>query len=384
MALKGQLSDFNLADILQLIASQQKSGFLILEAQREMVFVFDKGVLVSTRDRRSESPDPLEIFLRAYGFFDDNQWRHVEYIKTNSSLDLTEILVSEQLLDETTLSQVLRSVAQEMAHRGMKLRRGRYHFTATKDSPPGVRGRFRMDVQALLMEAARRTDEEPLLLEAMPSQAITFEQGPETPVADALSPDGRRIMELALAGYPLGRIIRSGRADSFTVRELLHRFCQQGWLAIHESTDDLVTVGAGEGGERRQRRRHQLRSLPLTLLAVAALLAFGGLRWAPLAGDEPFGLTAPVAVGDAGTVPDPATAWLAPSRLASRDLRLRQLQAEVVESLELFQSRHGKYPHDLVELASHGLLADHTRRTVAGLGWSYELTDGGRGFRLAT
>jgi hypothetical protein len=65
MALEGQLSDFNLAEILQLLASQQKSGFLNLETKRNMVFIFDKGVLVSTRDRRSRSRDPLESFRRA-------------------------------------------------------------------------------------------------------------------------------------------------------------------------------------------------------------------------------------------------------------------------------------------------------------------------------
>jgi len=105
MALKGQLSDFNLAEILQLIAGQQKSGFLILEAQSEMVFVFDKGVLISTRDRRSESPDPLEAFLRTYGFFDNAQWKHIDFIRINSSLDLTNILISEQLMTEAELEQ---------------------------------------------------------------------------------------------------------------------------------------------------------------------------------------------------------------------------------------------------------------------------------------
>ncbi|MDX2474806.1 MAG: DUF4388 domain-containing protein, partial [Candidatus Krumholzibacteria bacterium] len=34
MALEGQLSDFNLAEILQLLSSQQKSGFLNLETKR--------------------------------------------------------------------------------------------------------------------------------------------------------------------------------------------------------------------------------------------------------------------------------------------------------------------------------------------------------------
>ena len=51
MALEGQLSDFNLAEILQLLSSQQKSGFLNLETTRNMVFIFDKGVLADGEGR---------------------------------------------------------------------------------------------------------------------------------------------------------------------------------------------------------------------------------------------------------------------------------------------------------------------------------------------
>ena len=74
--------------------------------------------------------------------------------------------------------------AQEMTVAGMKLRRGRYHFTPTAQTPPGVRNPIRMDVQGLLMEAARRVDEEQILREALPSQAITFSQGAKTLPAD--------------------------------------------------------------------------------------------------------------------------------------------------------------------------------------------------------
>ncbi len=59
MALEGNLSDFGLEEILQLIAVQQKSGFLILKQDQEMVFYFDRGTLVSTRDRRGPGNDPL-------------------------------------------------------------------------------------------------------------------------------------------------------------------------------------------------------------------------------------------------------------------------------------------------------------------------------------
>jgi hypothetical protein len=348
-----------------------------------MVFVFDKGVLISTRDRRSDSPDPLETYLKTYGFFDEAQWKHIDFIRTNSSLDLTEILISEQLMDEASLEQTLKSIAQEMAHRGMKLRRGRYHFTATKDTPPGVRGRYHIDVQALLMEAARRLDEEPLLLQALPSQAITFIPGSQSPPADALSATGKRILDLAMAGYPLGRIIRSGQTDSFTVRDLLHDFCEQGFLEAHHPGGDTSATKstADTGGQKRPALK--LRSVALTILVTGGLLAFGGLRWGPIIADggAELGLAAVTRDHDDDTSQPP---WLRQVQRAARDLRLRQIRAELVDALELFHYRHGNYPQNLRELVAFGLLNEPTQRVASELGWTYSLLDGGRGYSLAT
>jgi hypothetical protein len=61
----------------------------------------------------------------------------VDFVGKNSSLDLTEILVSEGLLKEEDLEPILRSIAQEMTHQGMKLRRGRYHFSPPRVARPG-------------------------------------------------------------------------------------------------------------------------------------------------------------------------------------------------------------------------------------------------------
>lgn len=345
MALEGQLSDFNLAEILQLISTQQKSGFLNLETQRDMVFVFDKGVLISTRDRRDRSRDPLESFLRAYGFFDADQWKHVEYVRANSSLDLTEILTSEGLLSDEELDAALRSMAQEMAVAGMKLRRGRYHFSPTRDTPPGVRCPIHLDVQGLLMEAARRLDEEQLLREALPSQAITFGQGTKTLPADALGTTGRHIMKLALAGLSLGRIIRQGRTESFVVRDLLKTWCEEGVLVKHDPED---TAGDDDGHRRERsglRLKTGLRSTPLTVLAVAVFAVLVWARWfaVPASAHHPGG-----------------------------DLRRAQLRDEVVESARIFRYETGHWPDTLAELVRKGHLKPATLLTVQDLGWTYE------------
>ena len=384
MALKGQLHDFNLAEILQLIASQQKSGFLVLEGHREMVFIFDKGVLISTRDRRSEAPDPLETFLRNYGFFTESQWAHIGYIRENSSLDLAEILDSEELLTSDALDGVMQAVAREMAHRGMKMRRGRYNFTATKDTPPGVRWRITMDVQGLLMEAARRVDEEAELTRELPSQTVTFLQGHTPPPPDALSPTGRRIIKLALGGRQLGRIVRLARTDSFTTREMLKTFVAEGWLQAVLPAEDLDALSGDNPDDSRQRRVSSLRKPLVSLIMVLMVLGFGGFRWAPLMLGEIalVGLAAPAPARSATATEAVAVSWLDENHQACRQLRIRQLQAEVNEAARQYRNSHGTYPEALENLVGAGLLPRDTWQTVAHLGWQYARLEAGQAYRI--
>lgn len=383
MALKGQLHDFNLAEILQLIATQQKSGFLVLEGHREMVFVFDRGVLISTRDRRTDSADPLEEYLRNYGFFTEEQWSHVAYIRQNSSLDLAEILLSEELITADDLTVVLQGMAREMAHRGMKMRRGRYNFTATKDTPPGVRWRIEMDVQGLLMEAARRVDEEPELLHTFPSQHMTFERGQVAPAADALSATGRRIIKLALGGRPLGRIIRLARTDSFTCREMLKHFIEEGWLVGVVPEQDAEAEAAAARQRQRAQRAGGPRRPILTLLVALAVLTFGAFRWAPLQFGEMalVGLAEPVP-GDAGDDAEAAVSWLSDDQQSCRELRLRQIRAEVHDAARSYRSAHGAYPDGLQGLVREGMLAPSVHQAVARLGWQYAQHEAGRAYSL--
>ncbi len=357
MALEGKLSDFNLAEILQLISSQQKSGFLNLEATRKMVFIFDKGQLISTRDRRNDTRDPLESFLRAYGFFTADQWKHIEFVSLNSSLDLTEILVSENLLSEDELDQVMRSLAQVMTTSGMKLRRGSYHFNTTKGSPPGVRHRISMDVQGLLMESARRLDEEKLLQDALPSQSLAFTQGDKVIPDEALSPTGKHIMSLALAGLPLGRIIRQGKAESFVVRSLLRIWCEEGFLVLDQT---MEMDGEDESNDKNKRKISLdmgLRRMPLVLLTVVILAGLGWLRW---------------------SVPPPIDTQ------ASDLLRENQLRSEVRAAATLYRYKVGQWPDNLDLLVKEGKLAEGTLVTVGALGWEYTLDKKKDRFSLGT
>lgn len=356
MALEGQLSDFNLAEILQLLASQQKTGFLNIETTRNLVFIFEKGLLISTRDRRSRERDPLESYLRAYGWYSEQQWKHIEYVGQNSSLDLTEILISENLMDEAELQRVLRSLAQEMAHAGMKLKRGRYYFSPCKDTPPGVKHRYEIDVQGLLMEAARRLDEEPMLKEVLPSQSITFTAGRKVVPPEALSPTAKHVMELALSGLTLGRIIRQGKAESFVVRDLLKNWCQEDVLVKHLPVEE-DDEDSDSGHSRALPGTPGLRSVPLTLAGLVLVGALLSARYTAL----------PTPADDPG-----------------RTLRLSQLRHEVVTAAQLYRYQQGQWPQDLQALVRAGQLGPSVLTTLEQLGWQYRLDTGKDSFSLSS
>jgi hypothetical protein len=243
-----------------------------------------------------------------------------------------------------------------MTHAGMKMRRGRYHFSPTKDTPPGVKWRFELDPQSLLMEAARRVDEEPMLKEFLPSQAITFVQGEKVLETEKLKENARHILEMAIAGLPLGRIIRQGRTESFVARDMLKSWCEEGYLElVMPGKDDKDDEGVRGG--IKLKLSSGLRSVPLTLLALVFIGTLGWLRW--------------TATPDAGPPP-------------GEILRREQIRAEVATAAQLFHYRKGEWPVTLNEMVLSGQLPPSILQTMADLGWTYRVNGQGTGFTVGS
>ncbi len=68
MAFEGTLKDFHLADIVQLIGLQRKTGLLTLEGPDDTVTIaFEDGTLVGARSRRYPLDDRLRRVLPLRG-----------------------------------------------------------------------------------------------------------------------------------------------------------------------------------------------------------------------------------------------------------------------------------------------------------------------------
>ena len=137
MALQGNLDDFSLPEILQLISVQQKSGVLKLTAGADVaVIFFEGGRVVSTRDRRRNTRDPLKTFLVQTGFITEAQLKQIETIEAESRRELTDILLTGNYVASDQLTDALESQIQDTFHQLLTWKAGTYHFSGDARTVP--------------------------------------------------------------------------------------------------------------------------------------------------------------------------------------------------------------------------------------------------------
>jgi hypothetical protein len=271
--LQGRLADFTLEEILQLIALQQKTGLLTVDASYPMFLAFDSGMLVAFRDRRRAGADPLEDFLKRYGFFEVAAWENVEFVQKNSRLDLTEILVNEKMLSEAELEKVQFDAAQEDVFRGMQLRDGRYHFTPGHDALAGLRGRVRFKVDGLLMEAVRRIDEIGGLRDTFFSNDLTIQRTDLEVDVEERSPSERKLLSLLGKENMLGVLVANGRMAEFDTLSYLEQLRGDGVISVQSRSRPEPEVDQAVHRRAGRKQRYSRRPLAFSTLAVAATAA---------------------------------------------------------------------------------------------------------------
>jgi hypothetical protein len=216
--MQGTLRDFRVAEILQLVAVQQKTGLLrVQNAANTLTFYFEHGKLVSCRDRRRAVADPLLDFLRRTGWIDPNTARQIEADAQSERIDLADLLLQRQLVTEEELEQILDDLAQDLITSSYTWSDGSYLFIAGDEALLGLKHRMSRNIEGLLMEAARRADEWPRLLEKIP--------GPETIVGDlkdvpsGLDETTRRLLERLQQPISMHELASTARIPEFEVYE---------------------------------------------------------------------------------------------------------------------------------------------------------------------
>jgi len=183
MALNGTLRDFGIADILQLIAQQQKTGTLHLEAKDQEVHIgFQDGVIVQAESTTRRKKDLFGTMLVRAEIITEQQLEEALETQKRTLQRLGDVLVSTGVITKERYRQMAQLQFNETLYRLFSWKSGTYAFEQgdVHYDPADVTP---VRAESVLMEGFRMVDEWPVIRKHIPRYDMVFEKAKELPAA---------------------------------------------------------------------------------------------------------------------------------------------------------------------------------------------------------
>ncbi|MBI5816731.1 MAG: DUF4388 domain-containing protein [Nitrospinae bacterium] len=167
MALQGNLDDFNILNILQMIKLEGKTGRLTVSDKDDLVRItFDNGAIIFAEGPPAKDGARIESALLGNKLIAQADWDEVKREHEDKLKPYFELLakkIQPQLVIELLKRQVIDNV-----YYGLRWKTGNYEFSPMKSIKYNDKIMTPMDVDALLMEGCRIADEWPRVVASIP------------------------------------------------------------------------------------------------------------------------------------------------------------------------------------------------------------------------
>jgi hypothetical protein len=326
MALKGNLETFRLEEILQLIASQRKTGVLKLNrGDVRFALVFEEGRVISTHEPLSREPSGLELNLERMGKLAGAALSRVSEIRRSEGADPLDVILSTGAMPPEELARFLEEDIQDELLRALSWRSGNYEFINRAPGPNSNGFRLAFRTEGILMEAMRRLDEMNRFRRALSSKSAMISRQ-DLSLAREQDPRKRRILESVGTPRTLGDLEDSLPLWLFELYEGIYELWEAGILEVQ---------GADEQKSSRDMQK-RLASSPVEQVAFGAGAAVAMVGVALLIRFLTAGFLA-------ASGPLPPSTW--------DEARAEQYVDDVRLQAEVYRTRHGSYPISMPRVA---------------------------------
>ena len=236
MALKGSLEVFGLADILQLIHFQRKSGVLSLEGDKDKVklFFMEGNIVGAISQKRQEDARLGKVLLKKGSLKDEDlQIALEEQRRTGKALG--SILLKRGAVDKEQIKEVLTGQVTETVLQLFSWEKGIYEFIPrpiTLDSVGDKEVPITLDTQRLLMEGLRILDEWSLLEGRLTLDTVLMKKAE---VVTELTKEEQEILLMVDGENDLSTIIDISGKDGFTAAKILFSLMEKGIVEPQEA-----------------------------------------------------------------------------------------------------------------------------------------------------
>jgi hypothetical protein len=230
MAIKGNLSEFTLTQLLNLINLAQKSGTLVVEGSNEAVEVFfTNGKLAYAQNGQEDSS--LVGILHKSKLLSSTQYQG---IKANgngmSDKELGLLLINANYFSQQDILSSLQSHFVDVVNRLFTWMEGMFQFN-TDISPPEDKITVQVNLENIILEGSRQIQELEHLEEEIPSLEIgvKFVDRPGANVSNLrLSSEEWQVIPYVDPKNTIGQIAQVTNLSDLEIRQVIYSLVQAG------------------------------------------------------------------------------------------------------------------------------------------------------------
>ncbi len=232
MALKGNLHDFSITQLLNLIHLARKTGTLAIDSRNSAARAsFHEGKLVFAQtDALDGHLVGMLVRVRKITL---EQSKKIPTNKTDR--DLANILVQAGLLTQTELDQMVRNNVKDVMDRMFALTDGQFRFEPNVLPEDRLWAEPPINLDSIIMEGTRRLKESEKLQEEIPSLdvALRFTERPDAKLRNVnLSVDEWRVVSYINPKNTVRQIAQANSMSDLQIRKIVYAMLQAGLVEV--------------------------------------------------------------------------------------------------------------------------------------------------------
>jgi hypothetical protein len=175
MAFEGNIEDFGVADVLQLINSQGKTGVLTFQSKKEVISIgFENGMISSASHNKKGVMKPIGDYLVLTGRISKEDLKKFDSKSKKKGVPVIDTLVENNILTKEDLEKIIEFKIQEIVDELFTWKKGEYKFQLGERLYSKSKYSVLVNPQFLILEGIRRIDEWPKIKEAIPDYKTVF------------------------------------------------------------------------------------------------------------------------------------------------------------------------------------------------------------------
>jgi hypothetical protein len=263
MALKGNLRDFTITQLLNLINLARKSGTLVVEGTNETAWVSFRGGKLAYARMGNADAGLADILYKA-NKFTANQYKTLKQRAGNmGDKELGLLLINAGYLTRQDVLATLQSHFIDVVHRLFTWVEGFFRFE-NDQLPPEDKIITRIDLENIIIEGSRRLREWEQLQDEIPNldMALKFTDRPGANLRNVnLSVQEWKVVSYINPRNSIQKIARATKMNDLEIRRIIYGLLQAGLVEIVRPEGGQAAKALAKRKQMTPKKKEEQKSL---------------------------------------------------------------------------------------------------------------------------